>query len=104
MSLDFTNEVDEIINSEIGDDAILITANPSETKTIRVVFHTQQNIADQYDEEYPVIEHWAECKSSDVMNAVKNDSLTVKGTEYNIEYPEAQDGDWTILRLSVPNE
>lgn len=104
MDLDFTNECDEIINSEIGSDAILITANPSETKTIRVVFHFQQTIDDQYDVEYPVIEHWAECKSSDVLNAVKNDSLTVNGTQYNIEYPETQEGNWTILRLSVPND
>lgn len=103
MDLSFTSEVDEIINSEIGNDAILITATPAETKSIRVVFHTQFSVGGDYDVETPIYEHWADCKTSDVSNAVKNDSLTVGGVAYNIEYPEVQDGSWTILRLSVPN-
>ena len=100
MDLDLSSEVDEIINSEIGSDAILVTASPSETKTIRVIFHTQFSLGDEMDTQYPVYEHWADCKTSDVTNAAQNDKLTVAGTEYNIEYPEPVDGSWTILRLS----
>lgn len=101
MALDFTNEVDEITNSEIGDDAVLVITSTGEVKTIRVVFHKEYSLEDNFESPEEAFQIWAECKSSDVEDAEQNDTITINTIDYNIETVEPSEGNWTILRLTT---
>ena len=101
MALDFTNEVDEIINSEIGDDAILVITSTGEVKTIRVVFHKEFSLEDNLESPEEAYQLWAECKTSDVEDAEQNDTITIRTVDYNVETVEPSDSNWTILRLTT---
>lgn len=100
MDLDFTSEVNEIINSEIGDDAILIITSTGEVKTIRVVFHKEYSVEDNFDSVEEAYQLWCECKTSDVTDAAQNDTITINSVDYNVESVELSEGGWTILRLT----
>jgi len=101
MALDFTNEVDEITNSEIGDDAVLVITSTGEVKTIRVVFHKEYSVEDNMETQWEAYELYAECKASDVEDAAQNDTITINQVDYNVESVELSQGGWTVLRLSV---
>ena len=100
MALDFTNEVDEITNSEIGDDAVLVITSTGEVKTIRVVFHKEYSVEDNMETQWEAYQIYVECKASDVEDAAQNDTITINSVDYNVESIEQSQGGWTVLRLS----
>jgi len=100
MDLDLSNEVDEITGSEVGDDAVITTASPSETKAIRVIFHKEYSVEDNFESMEEAYQLWVECKASDVTNAAQNDTITINEVEYNIESVELSQSNWTVLRLT----
>lgn len=100
MDLDFSNDVSEIINSEIGNDAILTTASPSAVTNIRVVFHKEYSVEENFDSAEEAYQLWCECKATDVTGAAQNDTITINSTDYNIESVELSETGWTILRLT----
>ena len=100
MDLDLSAEALEIINSEIGINAILETATPSEVTNIRVIFHKEYSVEDNFESVEEAFQLWVECKASDVTNALQDDTITINGIEYNIESVEPSQGGWTILRLT----
>lgn len=101
MDLEFTNEVDEIIKSEIGSTAVLVIASTGEIKTIRVVFHKEYSVEDNLETQWEAYQIYVECKRADVEDAAQNDTITINSIDYNIESIEQSEGGWTILRLSV---
>lgn len=101
ISYDFLSDsVREVLNSEFSTKAKLVTALPSRTKYIRVIFHSQYSAEDVYDMSRESYLYWARCHSDDVVNVKQNDKITINGTEYNIESIELQQDKWTILRLT----
>jgi len=101
MDLDLSAEANEIVESEIGIDAILNTASPAEETNIRVVFHKEYSTEENLDYEEEAYQLWVECKASDVTNAAQNDTITISSIEYNIESVELAQSGWTILRLTA---
>lgn len=101
MDLDLSAEANEIVESEIGVDAILETATPDESKSIRVVFHKEYSTEENIDYQEEAYQYWVECKAVDVTNAVQNDTIIISNVEYNIESIELAQAGWTVLRLTA---
>lgn len=100
MDLNLINEIDEILSSEIGDDAILTTSSPEEVKQIRVVFHKEFSVETDMETQWEAYQVFAECKSADVIFAQQDDTITINSKTYKIKYIELTESGWTILRLS----
>jgi hypothetical protein len=97
-----TPEIDEVLNSEAGTDAVLNTAAAGESN-IRVIFRRPYANASVMNVSWDSATPTAECKSSDISLAQQNDTVTVNGVTYKIDHIEAEDSGWSILVLYKAN-
>lgn len=94
------NEIKEILNSEVSAEAKLVTASPTTTKYIRVIFHSQYSAEDILETNREAYLYWVDCYCDDVADAKQDDKITIDGVEYNIESIENRTDSWSTLRLT----
>jgi len=86
--LDLTDEVNEVLDSEAGRDAILDLASPPASKSIRIIFkrNFSKTIVDGV--EWETYEVYVLGKPEDFADAKQNDMITVDNENFNIEHIE----------------
>ena len=104
MDLDLTDEINEILDSEIGSDATLTTASPSGVSSVRVIFtksYLPVDVADKVNwSGYDII---ARGLAENFVNAKQDDTLLVGSVTYRIEDTYETNDGWIYLSLTVPN-
>lgn len=104
MDLNLTNEITEIVNSEIGSDATLTTASPSGSSSVRGVFsksYAPVGIADDVD--WSAYEFLFKGLESDFTNAQQNDTLLIDSVTYTIEDKYTTIDGWAYMPLMIDN-
>lgn len=98
MNLDLTDFNAAIFDSDLCTDAVLKTAS-GPSITIRVDFRNQYGQKNAGAIVYGGEELFCDCKSSDVVNAKQNDTITIDYAKYKITEMQPEDAGITRLLL-----